>query len=78
MSGKHVVLASLETRAADRCVDIFVRADGTFGFEEFRRDAEDGGPWRCLDRHAQRSFSTQHEALEAADASVPWLARRDE
>ncbi|HEY2564091.1 MAG TPA: hypothetical protein VGI44_10300, partial [Acidimicrobiales bacterium] len=30
-------------RMADRCVDIFSRPDGTFGFEEFRRDPEDMG-----------------------------------
>ena len=28
------VLASPSTPAVDRCVDIFVRPDGTFGFEE--------------------------------------------
>jgi hypothetical protein len=32
------VLASPSTPAVDRCVDTFVRPDGTFGFEEFRRD----------------------------------------
>ena len=35
------VLASHQTPEADRCVDIFSRPDGTFGFEEFRRDPED-------------------------------------
>jgi len=29
--------------AIDRCVDVFARPDGTFGFEEFRRDPEDMG-----------------------------------
>jgi len=37
------VLASPSTPAVDRCVDIFSRPDGTFGFEEFRRDPEDMG-----------------------------------
>jgi len=39
------VLASPSTPAVDRCVDIFKRPDGTFGFEEFRRDSEDMGSW---------------------------------
>ena len=39
------VLASPSTPAVDRCVDIFSRPDGTFGFEEFRRDPEDMGAW---------------------------------
>jgi hypothetical protein len=31
-----VVLASLENEAHDRCVDVFERPDGSYGFEEFR------------------------------------------
>ena len=38
-----VVLDSIENREHDRCVDLFRRQDDTFGFEEFRRDVEDGG-----------------------------------
>ncbi len=36
-----LVLASHQTLEAERCVDIFKRPEGTFGFEEFRRDPED-------------------------------------
>ena len=39
------VLASLETEDGPRCVDLFRRPDGTFGYEEFRRDPEDQGVW---------------------------------
>ena len=31
-------LVSYENFDATRCVDIFVRDDGSYGFEEFRRD----------------------------------------
>lgn len=40
-----VVLASIENAESDRCVDVFRRPDGSFGFEEFRRDPEDAGAW---------------------------------
>jgi len=33
-----LVLESIENQGHNRCVDIFVRPDGSFGFEEFRRD----------------------------------------
>jgi len=39
------VLASHQTREGNRCVDIFSRPDGTYGFEEFRKDPEDMGAW---------------------------------
>jgi hypothetical protein len=32
-----------ENGAHDRCVDLFLRPDGSYGVEEFRRDVEDGG-----------------------------------
>jgi hypothetical protein len=39
------VFASVENGEHDRCADFFLRPDGTYGFEEFRRDAEDAGEW---------------------------------
>jgi hypothetical protein len=39
------VLTSLESEDGLYCVDLFRRADGTFGYEEFRRDPEDRGAW---------------------------------
>jgi hypothetical protein len=67
------VLASPSTSAVDRCVDVFARPDGTFGFEEFRRDPEDLGHWTPVAYYSSREFSTQSEALAAARGAVPWL-----
>ena len=67
------VLASPSTPAVDRCVDIFVRPDGTFGFEEFRRDPEDMGAWTPIAYHSTREFDTQADALSAARDTVSWL-----
>ena len=68
------VLASPSTPAVDRCVDIFVRPDGTFGFEEFRRDPEDMGFWTPVAYYSSWQFASQGEAVSAARAAVPWLA----
>lgn len=70
---KNKVLISLENAYGDYCVDIFIRADGTFGFEEYRRDPEDGGLWQCLHRHSQKVFTSEENALERARATVAWL-----
>ena len=68
------VLASPSTRAVDRGVDIFVRPDGSFGFEEFRCDPEDMGAWTPVVRYCDAEFDTSAAALESARATVPWLA----
>ncbi len=67
------VLASPSTANADRCVDIFLRPDGTFGFEEFRRDPEDGGAWTPIAYFSGREYGSEEAALAAARSCVPWL-----
>ena len=67
-------MASPSTAAVDRCVDIFVRPDGTFGFEEFRRDPEDMGTWTPVAYYSAQEFVSQDDAVAAAREMVPWLA----
>jgi hypothetical protein len=69
-----MVLASPSTPAVDRCVDIFVRPDGTFGFEEFRRDPEDMGAWTPVAYFSGHEFASEADACAAARESVPWLS----
>jgi hypothetical protein len=74
MGGAWTVLASRENAEANRCVDIFRRGDGSFGFEEYRRDPEDRGAWTPVAYHAHRVFATLHEAEAAAAGSIAWMA----
>jgi hypothetical protein len=67
------VIASLHNAEVDRCVDIFRRPDGTFGFKEFRRDAEDGGGWTLICDYPHLSCDSAQDAAAAAKAQVPWL-----
>jgi len=67
------VLASLENSAGDHCVDIFARADGTFGFEEYRRDPEDVSGWFSLHRYSGQVFATAEDALAQAKSKVAWM-----
>lgn len=68
------VLASHQTPEGDRCVDVFWRPDGSFGFEEFRRDPEDMGIWTPVSYFSSRIFTTEEKATSAARRAVPWLA----
>lgn len=69
-----VVLAIIESRGNSLCLDIFRHGDGTFGFQEYRRDAEDLGAWTPQARTASGVYPTRAAALEAAKRVVPWLA----
>ena len=74
MPASPKVLKSLENSAGDHCVDIFVRTDGTFGFEEYRRDPEDASGWFSLHRYSRQVFSTAENALAEAKSRVAWIA----
>lgn len=71
---RNLVLASIETDDGNRCVDIFVRPDGTAGFEEYRREAEDGRGWFAIGHHAGQVFATPEAARAAARTAVAWFA----
>ena len=68
-----IVLESIEDDQHQRCVDLFLRPDGTFGFEEFRRDAEDSGAWTAVRYHSIAKHGSKKAALNAARAAVAWL-----
>jgi len=76
MAHVNRVVRSIETEEGGRCVDIFVRPDGTFGFEEYRRDAEDGRGWFAIGYYADGIHDSQEAATAVAMTSVGWLAER--
>jgi hypothetical protein len=57
----------------DRCVDFFQRPDGTFGFNEFRKDPEDRGGWTLTTNYSDLVYASKEDALAAARAAVVWL-----
>jgi len=67
-----VVVASFENDEANRCVDLFTRADGSWGFEEYRRDPADRGAWSRVGSFAEARYPSRAAALAAA-AKIPWL-----
>ena len=68
------VFDSVENGEHDRCVDLFSRPDGSFGFEEFRRDVEDAGAWTPVAYYSSAAYASKGAALQAAMKAVAWLA----
>lgn len=65
---------SVENAEHDRCVDLFSRPDGSFGFEEFRRDPEDAGAWTPVAYFSAGAFPSRAAAEAAARRPVRWFA----
>jgi hypothetical protein len=75
MAHLNRVLRSINSDDASRCVDVFLRPEGSVGFEEYRRDVEDGRGWFAIGGYASRTFDDETTAFQAALATVPWLRR---
>lgn len=73
MAHENKVLESIETPDGDRCVDFFRRPDGSHGFEEYRREMEDGHGWYPIGFYADQQFQSEAAAREEAAKRVPWL-----
>ena len=67
------VLQSIENDMEDRCVDFFVRTNGTYGFEEYRRDREDDEGWKKMGQYSGTMFSSMEVAKESARYLIGWL-----
>ena len=67
---------SFENEARDRCVDIVVRADGRYGFREWRREPEDPGNWSLMCGDGGVAHATEPQAIAAACARVAWFTGR--
>jgi len=68
-----LVFTSMENAEANRCVDLFLRPDGSYGFEEFRRDPEDAGEWTPVQYFSGAVYASRDDALKAAVSAVAWL-----
>ena len=74
MEQKYTVIRSIAPDGESICVDIFQRSDGSFGFDEFRRDPEDPSGWFNIGHHGHHIFDSAAEALATAKKSVAWLS----
>src|SRR5262249_15311299 len=74
VSHKNVVMRSYNLDGENRCVDIFRRPNGSYGFEEYRREPEDGRGWFAIGDFSVLSFERESDALASAKASISWLA----
>ena len=72
----RLVVASPETEDGRLCVDIFRNAEGTYAWDEWRREPEDPSGWQATGRAGTDTFDTQQAARDDAFNSVEWLSRR--
>jgi len=70
------VYLSIEAPGGQLCIDVFRRPDGSWGFEEYRCDPEDGRGWYATGRYGEQRFASRDEAEARAHALCPWIDAR--
>jgi hypothetical protein len=70
---RDLVPASIRTGCGHCCIDVFKRTDGSFGFEEYRRDPEDPRGWAPGGGYRGQRFGSEDQARDGAAACVPWF-----
>ncbi len=73
MAHTNKVIHSINLPGDTVCVDVFRRPDGTYGFDEFRRDPEDNSGWYSIGHYGTEVFDTADAALSEAKTRVEWL-----
>ena len=71
---KPRVIRSVESSDGLRCIDIFRRDDGSYGFEEFRRDPEDRSGWRPIGGFGALRFADGEAAMQCGRQHLGWLS----
>lgn len=70
---EKLVVNSINSEDNRHCIDFFKRKDGTFGFEEYRRDIEDYNRWFKIGSFDTLFFSTYEDAQNVALTKISWL-----
>ena len=73
MAHINKVMRSINRDDGQVCVDIFMRPDGSYGFDEYRRDPEDTRGWYSIGHYDAKIFASPDAAFTEALARIPWL-----
>ena len=76
MAHENKVVHSVNLDGEGLCVDVFQRPDGTYGFEEYRRDPEDPRGWYPVGFYGAQRFDSFEAAQRNALQQVAWLKDR--
>lgn len=60
------------------CVDILRSPEGQFGFQQYRRDPEDGRGWHVIGAPVRFIFDSAQAALDQARRDLDWLEGADQ
>ena len=77
LSKKNVIF-SVNNEEGNLCIDLFVRKNKTFGFEEYRKDPENIMGWYKIGNYSGKIFDTKEEAYKNACIKIKWLKKRNE
>ena len=74
---KNTVILSVNNDEGNLCLDIFIRENNTFGFEEYRKDPEANEGWFKIGFFEEvTNFTSENDAFDEACEIIPWLNKK--
>ena len=70
---EQVVIQSINNDESNLCIDFFTRNNGTFGYEEYRKDPENIDGWYKVGNYSDKIYKNQEEAHKNACKNILWL-----
>jgi len=67
------IVRTIESSDGKRKLEIFRRADGTYGFEDMKYGDEEAS-WFPAGRYSVGIFGTEEDALREAKGRIRWMA----
>jgi len=72
MPKNYRVTKSVDNQELNRCIDIIELQDGSYRFQEWRREPEDISGWFLMLDSYPNIFMSEAEAITAAKRAVTW------
>ncbi len=70
---KNAVILSVNNDEGNLCLDIFIRENNTFSFEEYRKDPENVDGWYKVENYSNKIYKNQKEAYKDARKYIMWF-----
>jgi len=77
MKKGYRVTRSFDNPEKNRCVDIIEALDGTFQFQEWRREPEDISGWFLMRDGSPNVFCSESQAILEAKLAITWFQELD-
>ena len=74
---KNTVILSVNNDEGNLCLDIFIRENNTYGFEEYRKDPENVDGWYKVGNYSNKIYNYNRSKVIIQNAKVCLIDQKE-